>query len=381
MLHCTSCKRKYNEGINLRCECGEPVEFPLQTGDIKQGDTVWERYDDFFPNSPRISNSLGEGNTPFIKGNKLSKKFGLNVYLKNETQNPTWSFKDRGTFIGINKALESRIQNIGTVSTGNMAASVAAYGRRFDINTKILVSSDISEKKLDQISIYQPNIIKVRGNYGELYYKSLDLGRKRDIYFINSDDPYRIEGYKSISYEIYEEGNIDYVIIPTSSGGLFRGITKGFLELKESGYLDNLPRFVSVQSKGCSPIYNSYQSRKKEITMIQKPKTIAKAIANPFPPSGNEVLRKLKRLDTLCLTVSDKEIIKAQKEIAKEGIFCQPASATGIAALNSLVENEDINKDDRFASIVTGSGLKSNMISSSNKFISSNLEDLEYYLD
>ncbi|AIF69864.1 threonine synthase [Palaeococcus pacificus DY20341] len=359
MLKCTSCGKEYPlRKPCQRCECGEPLELELFKGVPGIGRSIWERFSQFYPFELDLEYSLGEGDTPLTKAKRLSKELGVRLYFKNETLNPTWSFKDRGTFIGIHRALELGFDKIGTVSTGNMAASVAAYGARFGLETFILVSSSIAEEKLKTLAPYGARVIKVHGNYGELYYKSLELGQKKGIYFINSDDPFRVEGYKSISFEIAEEIAPDYVVIPTSSGGLFRGIVKGFLELKESELIDNLPTFVAVQAKGCSPLCRAFNEGKQKIERFENPHTIAHAIENPYPPSGNAVLRLLKELKGLCVAVSDDEILKAQRELAREGLFIQPASATGIAALRKLREEGKIKAGARVVSILTGSGLK-----------------------
>ncbi len=359
MLRCTACGREYSlRKPYQRCECGEPLELELFEGFAGIGKSVWERFVQFFPFEIDLDLSLGEGDTPLIRARKLSKELGIQLYLKNETVNPTWSFKDRGTFLGIHRALQLGFDKVGTVSTGNMAASVAAYASKAGLKAYILVSSNIAEEKLKQIAVYGAEIIKVRGDYGKLYYESLKLGQTLGIYFINSDDPFRIEGYKSISFEIVEEVMPDYIVVPTSSGGLIRGIIKGFLELKKSELIDRLPTFVCVQAEGCSPIYKAFIEGKEKIERFENPHTIAHAIENPYPPSGNAVLRLLKKLNGICVAVSDEEILKAQRMLAQEGIFVQPASATGIAAVKKLREEGRIREDERVVSILTGTGLK-----------------------
>ncbi|NJE07881.1 threonine synthase [Thermococcus sp. M39] len=359
MLRCTACGREYSlRKPYQRCECGEPLELELFEGFAGIGKSVWERFVQFFPFELDLDLSLGEGDTPLIRARKLSKKLGIQLYLKNETVNPTWSFKDRGTFLGTHRALQLDFDKVGTVSTGNMATSVAAYASRAGLKAYILVSSNIAEEKLKQIAVYGAEVIKVRGDYGKLYYESLKLGQKLGIYFINSDDPFRIEGYKSISFEIVEEMMPDYVVVPTSSGGLIRGIIKGFLELKKSELIDRLPTFVCVQAEGCSPIYKAFIEGKEKIERFENPHTIAHAIENPYPPSGNAVLMLLRKLNGICVAVSDEEILKAQRMLAQEGIFVQPASATGIAAVKKLREEGRIKEDEKIVSVLTGAGLK-----------------------
>ena len=377
MLKCTACGRAYSlRKPYQRCECGEPLELELFKSVPRIGKRVWERFSGFFPFELNPELSLGEGDTALIKAKRLSKELGVKLYLKNETTNPTWSFKDRGTYLGIHKAIQLGFKKIGTVSTGNMAASVAAYGAYSGLETYILVSSTIAEEKLKALEVYGAKVIKVRGDYGELYYRSLEIGRRKGIYFINSDDPFRIEGYKSISFEIAEEVTPDYVLVPTSSGGLFRGIVKGFLELKESGLVEKLPTFVAVQVKGCSPICKAFIEGKKKIERFENPHTIAHAIENPYPPSGNAVLRLLKELNGLCITVSDEEILDAQMLLGREGVFVQPASATGIAALRKLLKKK-IEENAKVVSILTGSGLKTLSQMKAGKVVECSLEKLE----
>jgi len=284
-MKCSICGRQYSKPVQ-RCECGEPVEFEVFKGEPYIGKSIWERFWDFWPVEPVMKLSLGEGDTPLVKS-KIGAELGVKLYLKNETVNPTWSFKDRGTFLAVSYALKVGYKALGTVSTGNMAASVAAYASRFGLSAKILVSENASDEKLKAVSIYGGEVIRVRGDYGRLYFESLKFGENLGIYFINSDNPFRVEGYKGIAFEMAEEISPDYVIIPTSSGGLFRGIAKGFLELKESGLIDELPTLVAVQAEGCSPICRAFHDGKERIERFQNPGTIAKAIANPYPPSGN----------------------------------------------------------------------------------------------
>jgi len=293
MLECEACGKQYDLSENIQlCRCGEPLVLERHHGDIREGKHIWSKYRDFLPLKVDEEFSLGEGNTPLLKAPSLSKKLDVNIHLKNETVNPTWSFKDRGTVLSVQRATELGIERVGTVSTGNMAASVSAYCSRNELKVFVLVPSDLSNKKVEQINTYGPILIKISGDYGDLYYESLETG-KSEIYFSNSNSPFRIEGYKTIAFEIYEEKFPDYVIIPTSSGGLFRGVTKGFIELKRSGIIDEIPTLISVQAEGCSPICEAFDSDEKEIRRWFRPKTIARAISNPFPPGGDDVLRKL----------------------------------------------------------------------------------------
>lgn len=371
-LICTNCNKSYEkESKDFRCDnCNEPLELEdIKQGKINQGNILTqrslERYQDFYPylNMESLSEtSLNEGFTSLNPSDKLAKEFDIkSIYFKNETQNPTWSFKDRGTVTGLLRAIDLGYKKIGTVSTGNMATSVAAYGARAGLETYILVQEGIADEKKKPIAIYGPKLVEVDGDYGKLYDESFNIGNDNDIYFINSDAPYRVEGYKTIAFEICEQLNFkvpDYVIVPTSAGGDIRGIEKGFREFLNVGLIDKIPKMVLVQAEGCSPIYNAFKDKKLEIERVDGPDTIAHAIENPYPPSGNQALRMLKKNGGLAIAVSDNEILKAQKRLASLGLFVQPASATSLAAIERLYKDNILKESDSIVCILTGSGLK-----------------------
>lgn len=369
-LVCTNCGESYDkETKNFRCDkCGEPIELEeVKEGKISDGNpldqTLLERYKDFYPSLSTENNySLNEGFTSLVSVEDMAKEYGISgLYFKNETQNPTWSFKDRGTVTGVLRAMNLGYKKIGTVSTGNMATSVAAYGARAGLDTYILVKKGIAEEKLKPIAIYGAKLIEVEGDYSKLYDESLAIGHENDIYFINSDVPYRVEGYKTMAFEICEQLGFeapDYVIVPTSAGGDIRGIEKGFREFYKLGLIDKLPKMVAVQASGCSPIYNAFREGKLEISRVADPETIAHAIENPYPPSGNQVLRMLKKNGGLALGVDDGDILKSQKKLASLGLFVQPASATSLAAVEKLYKEKLLKESDNVVCVLTGSGLK-----------------------
>jgi threonine synthase len=393
-LICTKCQKTFSiDQIHYVCDhCHEPLELEMiKQGKICEGNvleqTIIERYANFFPfSSINREISLGEGFTPLVKSTKLAAALGINhLYFKNETQNPTWSFKDRGTLSGIQHAIASGYKRIGTVSTGNMAVSVAAYGSRAGLETFVFVNKSIAPEKLNPIAMHHPHLIKVAGDYGDLYFESLRIGKENDIYFINSDVPFRVEGYKTLAYEICEQMHFDvpdFVVVPTSAGGNIRGIEKGFQEFRNCGYIHKVPKMICAQASGCSPIYQAYYDNEETISRFEHPHTIAHAIENPFPPSGNQVLRKLREKEGLFAAVSDEEIVEAQAMLAKEGIFAQPASAVPLAAVKKLKENHYLQGDEKIACVVTGSGLKYTTAFEKHdlKSMACKLEDLNHFI-
>ena len=389
-LICTKCKKTFPiERSYPRCDiCNEPLEVErVVTGKINKGDvlnqTILERYADFFPFA-KIDKAISfhEGFTPLVRPLRLASELGIkDILFKNESQNPTWSFKDRGTVTGIQQAISLGYKRIGTVSTGNMAVSVAAYGAGVGLETFVLVSTSLPPEKLNPIAIYSPVLIRVDGDYGRLYFDSLEIGKQNDIYFINSDVPFRVEGSKTIAFEICEQMNFevaDYVVVPTSSGGNIRGILKGFEEFRLCGLINKVPKMVCAQASGCSPIYNTYSSHAEVISRVENPHTVAHAIENPYPPSGNEVLRRIKENGGTFVAVTDEEILQAQRRLAKIGIFGQPASAVSLAAVKKLRGQNLLDENDTVVCIVTGGGLKDTTVFGRHeaKIIDSPLEDL-----
>jgi threonine synthase len=393
-LICTNCNKLYDtETATGRCtSCDEPLEleeisdgriaeeFPMEKG-------IFNRYASFFPFlSLDETLSLGEGATPLVHiQNGAGNDRGSKIYIKNEGMNPTWSFKDRGTLSGVLHAKAMGYKEIGTVSTGNMAASVAAYAARAGLQATILVKEEMSEEKIGPIGIYGPRLIRVKGNYRELYSESIRLGRENGIYFINSDAPYRVEGYKTTSFEIFEQLGMkvpDYVIVPTSAGGNFRGIEKGFRELYLSGISNKMPTFVASQAKGCNPIVRACETGSDQVQQLSKFGTIAHAIENPYPPSGNQVLRLIRKNGGIAVDVDEDDIIKYQRVLADSGIFVQPASATSLAAADKLVREGKIQPDSQVVCIATASGLKftESLKHHTIQVESCNIEDLEKIL-
>jgi threonine synthase len=323
-----------------------------------------EKFRDFLPlDTINPDLQLGEGNSPLQKLNRLMLEFGLpETYAKNESINPTGSFKDRGTAVAVQIAASLGITRIGTVSTGNMGISTAAYGAKAGMETFVFTKEDTPTEKLLSAGIHGINLIKVKGDYGKLSHKSFKIGKKHNIYFMNSTDPFRIEGYKVTGFEIFEQlnrKNPQFIFVPVSSGGHLIGLIKCFKELKEKKFIQRIPTFVGVQAKGSSPVAQAFAAGKPKYKRINKTSSIAQSITNPEPPGGNIVLKLVHKLDGMVIAVSDKEILAAQKLLARfEGIFCLPASATTLAGLLKLQKKRKFSSTDRIVLVITGAGVK-----------------------
>ncbi|MBP1766031.1 MAG: threonine synthase [Candidatus Aminicenantes bacterium] len=369
-LECLFCAGKFplNVFAAFCPRCHEPMvvsSTPRKKAFALDRKLSLEKYQSFLPLA-RVDSalSLGEGDTPLIPLERIRQKHHLPpVYAKNETVNPTQSFKDRGTAVAVQKAVALGIRTIGTLSTGNMAGSTAAYGAKAGLKTVVLLKEDTPEDKIRAAGVFGPVLIKVRGDYGELFARSLEIGGKHGIYFMNSIDPLRIEGYKVTGFEIFHQlaGRIPrYIFVPASSGGHLIGLMRAFLDLKEERLSADVPIFVGVQAKGCSPIARAYAAGKDRVTRFRRAETIAHAISNPAPPGGNLTLKLVRENRGLVMAVTDPEILTAQRELAElEGIFADPASATVLAALIRLSRRQRLSPKDEVVLVITGSGLKS----------------------
>jgi threonine synthase len=308
--------------------------------------------------------SLGEGTTPLVRLGRVGTAMGLSaVYAKNEAQNPTGSFKDRGTAVAVQKAVALGFKRIGTVSTGNMAVSTAAYGARAGLETFVLLKEGTAMASLRAAGIHGPRLIAVEGDYGDLFRASLDAGRRLGIPFMNSIDPYRMEGYKLTAFEIYLQlgrRSPRFLFVPLSSGGHLLGLMRAFDDLEREKLITTYPTFVGVQAQGCAPLAAAFAAGLDGYQRPAEVRTIAHAISNPTPPAGNAVLRMIRDRKGILLAVTDEEMLEAQIELAAaEGLFCQPESATTLAALKKLAAAGRIADESGDAVLVlTGSGLK-----------------------
>jgi len=349
--------------------CGEPLfvvpPCPGRPRGFHEGRALaLEKCADFLPLDridPRLS--LGEGSTPLVRLERLEDSLGrARLFAKNEAQNPTSSFKDRGTAVAVQKAVALGAKRIGTVSTGNMAASTAAYGARAGLPTFVLLKEGTSTMSLRVAGIHGPRLVAVDGDYGDLFHKSCEIGKRLGIMFMNSIDPYRLEGYKVTAFEIFLQlgGRAPRaVFVPLSSGGHLLGLMRGFSDLESAGLASSYPTIVGVQAQGCSPLASAFERGLERYERPAEVRTIAHAIANPTPPAGNAVLRMIRDRRGLLVAVTDDEMLKAQRELAAaEGLFCQPESATTLAALKRLVAKGWPGGDGDDVLVLTGSGLK-----------------------
>lgn len=369
-------------------ENGESLEVKIEgldSAEIREGATIWERFADFFPFSRFNSTcSLGEGDTQLLASKALAEYVGLDsVFLKNETVNPTWSFKDRGSLPCILMAQELGERFVATISTGNMGASMAAYGARAGIGAIIFIPSDCSEEKIRSMAIHGAMIIKVDApDFGEMKRAVLNLAVSLKLRIVSGNGPIRVEGYKFCAFELYEQLNgkvPDWIAVPTSACGHIRGLFKGFRELLEAGFIERLPRMIIVQAAQNSPLVTAFKQRKMKPVPFKDVHTMAKAITTGNPMGGDEILQKAYEHDWLAEDVTEEEILIGQRVLGQAGFFVEPSSATSVVAVKKLCAAGKIKRNESVVFMLTGSGLKDSEVFQhhSVKVISSSMGAIE----
>lgn len=369
MIKCISCGAEYGlEEIIYTCiKCGSILEVINQVDvskDIFQcrKSTMW-KYKEFMPVDESKIVSLQEGGTPFIKCDKLGDELGVKLHVKVEGSNPTGSFKDRGMSVGITKALELGVDTVGCASTGNTSASLAAYAARAGLKCIVLLpSGKVALGKLAQAMFHGAKVLSVNGNFDEALETVTALALEGKLYLLNSVNPFRLEGQKSIGFEIVDDlgwRTPDRIILPVGNAGNISAIWKGIQEFYEAGFIQDLPQMTGIQAEGACPIVNAVRKGVDDIVPVENPETLATAIRIGAPVSALKALRAIYDSDGSAETVSDEEILDAQKLLARsEGIGVEPASAASIAGLRKLVDAGEIDKNEEIVCIVTGHLLK-----------------------
>jgi threonine synthase len=306
---------------------------------------------------------MGEGGTPLVSSVKIGPSVGLrDLRIKNEGQNPTGSFKDRGMTLAVSRARERGAKALICASTGNTAASLAAYSSRAGMRSAVLVpSGKVAGGKLTQALTYGAKVLSIGGGFDRALGAVMKVAASSDdIYLLNSINPYRIEGQKTGAYELYEQlgGRApDVVVLPVGNAGNISAYWKGFRELREWGIARKTPRMIGVQARGAAPIAEAFAAGRTTIKAWSSPETVASAIRIGNPVSWMKALRAIKDSKGLCLEVPDDEILEAQADLAaKEGIFVEAASAAPIAALKRL--GDELDPEATVVCVATGSGLK-----------------------
>jgi len=361
-IHCSSLFPVYP--LQSNCEkCGGTLEFTAELPEARKlrfsGQLGFWRYRQVLP-PVKHEVSLGEGGTPLHKAERLAKTVGLKeLYLKDETRNPTNSYRDRAAAFLTSNAIDQGFETLVCASNGNMGASLAAYTAKANLICHVLVPKIVDVGKLAQMIAYDA-VIEESGNIvDDSIRKAADLAKETGWYQATAElNPLVVEAQKTISYEINEQSTTpNWVIVPMGSGGTIYSLWKGFKELKELGLTNSLPRMVGVQTEGCAPIVN--QLKENAPSKSFSPSTRALAILVGEPLQSDLAVKAIHESNGLALTVSDSEILASELLVAKlEGVFAEPASSATVAALQKLKEKQ-ISTRDIVVCLITGSGLKS----------------------
>jgi len=319
------------------------------------GRGVIRKYRDWLPEIPEEAiATLGEGDTPLVEAPRLSEKIGARLYLKFEGMNPSASFKDRGMTVALSRAIATGSRACVCASTGNTAAAASAYSARAGITCFVVVPvGKIALGKAVQVLAHGAKIIQIEGNFDAALKLSKKVAEELgNVSLVNSVNPDRIEGQKTASFEVCEALGRppDALALPVGNAGNITAYWKGFKEWCEAGYADTTPRMLGFQAEGASPLVTGHD--------FESPETVASAIRIGAPASKEGALAAMRESGGLIESVTDEEILEAQAMLAREeGVFCEPASAAGVAGLLKLAR-EGRAPEGLVVSVLTGHGLK-----------------------
>ncbi len=326
--------------------------------------SVW-KYRELLPFGPETTiYSRNEGGTPLIACRNLAEHLGLkNLWIKFDGMNPTGSFKDRGMTAGITKAKDLGMGIVTCASTGNTSASLAAYAGLAGLKCVVLIpEGKVALGKLAQAMMHGAKVVSVKGNFDQALDMVMKASDSLGMYVLNSVNPFRIEGQKTAAYEVCDQlgGSApDSLYIPVGNGGNSAAYWKGFKEYEGLGVVDSRPRIMGVQAAGSAPVATMFSRGSDTLVPVSKPDTVATAIRIGNPANWKKTVRAIRDSEGSCFTVTDEEILRAQKLMAKmEGIFAEPAGAAAFAGLVKDVTSGAVDRSSKIVCVSTGHGLK-----------------------
>ncbi|MDI9643916.1 MAG: threonine synthase [Candidatus Verstraetearchaeota archaeon] len=370
-LKCIICNKEYDpEEIVYNCKsCGGLLEVTMDPPDVSwdrfanRPFGVW-RYRELIPIKEGTEIvSLDEGGTPLYRCDRLARWAGVRrLFIKYEGRNPTGSFKDRGMTVGVTKARSLGSRAVACASTGNTSASLAAYAARAGITCYVILpSGKVAMGKLAQALMHGAKVISVKGNFDQALKLVMDVSRSMGIYLLNSINPWRLEGQKTLAFELVEQlGHVpELVSVPMGNCGNISAIWKGFKELSGAGMISEKPRMYGVQAAGAAPVVEMLRKNLESITPIKSPETIATAIRIGNPVNWPKAVEAIRGSGGIYDSVTDEEIVETQKAIAYlEGIGVEPASAASVAGVRKAVRACLIHPDAEVVCVCTGHLLK-----------------------
>ncbi|HLH04580.1 MAG TPA: threonine synthase [Bryobacteraceae bacterium] len=331
--------------------------------DPRDASGVW-RFREFLPLDYGAENTitLSEGNTPVVRGQKTAEWAGVrDLWFKHLGWNPTGSFKDLGMTAGMTEAKFAGATTVACASTGNTAASLAAYAARARVTGRVyLPAGQASNNKLAQALDFGAEVVEIEGSFDDALNQLL-ASKDPELYFLNSINPFRVEGQKTAMFELLERFDWrvpDYLVVPGGNLGNSSAFGKALEELKRFGFIERVPQIVIVQAAGANPLARMWEAGAKEITPVAKPETVATAIRIGNPRSWRKALHAVELSGGFVMDVTDEEIGEAKAMIGRDGIGCEPASATTLAGIRKLRAAGKLDRDVWIVAVLTGHALK-----------------------
>jgi threonine synthase len=375
-LRCRECGESYPKRLLHACSlCFGPLDVAydyeavsraISKKSIANGPSTLWRYKDLLPIEQESSIvDIGVGFTPLLRADNLARELGLKeVYVKNDSVNPTFSFKDRPSSIAVSKAIEFGSPAVGAASTGNLSGAMAAHAAKARLPCFIFIPEGLEISKVAQTLSYGAHVIEVKGTYDQANRLATEIALTSNIAFANINvRPYYVEGSKTLVFEVCEQLGWQapkHVIVPVASGALLHAAWRGLKELEEVGLIDGWStRISAAQAEGCSPIVQALLKGVNEITPVETPDTTCKSLAIGDPADGHYAIQAVRATKGAGRAPNDEQILEGVKLLAKtEGVFTEPAGGTAVAALKQLVEDGEIERDEQVVLYITGNGLK-----------------------
>ena len=373
-LRCKECSREYPvEALNVCDFCFGPLEVVYDLESIAKStsrqkitngpNSLW-RYADFLPAEYNPAVDINAGFTPLIRSRGLAERLGLDeLWIKNDSVNPSYSFKDRVVAVAAAKALELGFSTIACASTGNLACAVAAVAARSGMTSYVFIPSDLEVGKVLGASIYHPTMIAIDGSYDDVNRLCSELADSYPWAFVNINvRPFYADGSKTLGYEVAEQLGWrapDHAVAPSASGAMFTKIYQGLKEFEATGIISNVhTKMHSAQARGCSPIASAYEEGRFVIKPV-KPNSLATSLAIGNPADGYYALKVIEASGGSAVIAEENEIADGVKLLAEtEGIFTEGAGGVAITGLKHLVETGKIKRDESVVVYTTGNGLK-----------------------
>jgi threonine synthase len=374
---CIRCGREYEPGSVFRCDCGgllevvhEPMRWDRHIVDsrlcpmgVPYSSGVWRFKELIHPGiAANMIVTRPEGNTNVYHRKSVSDFAGVaKLGMKHEGENPTGSFKDRGMTVAVSEAVRQGAKAVACASTGNTSASMAAYAAQAGLRGVVFIpEGEISYGKLSQAMAYGSKVVQVPGSFDDAMRIVQEASAELGLYLLNSINPWRVEGQKTIIFELlHQRGweSPDWIVVPAGNLGNTTAFGKALRELAEMGWIEKVPRIASIQAEGASPFYKMWKSGAASLESM-KPDTVATAIKIGNPVSWEKAIRVIKETDGVVDYVSDAEIMEAKAVVDASGVGCEPASAASVAGVKKLAAKGVIKSDEDVVCILTGNLLK-----------------------